>query len=37
MCTECTIDQGFNQFLGEVLGGKHKDVIDEIEERLSNE
>lgn len=37
VCMECALDQGYHEFLGEVLGGEHKELIEELQERLEDE
>lgn len=37
VCTECGLEAQFNEFLGEVLEGKHPKLIAELEEKLKEE
>ena len=36
-CVDCTLDRGYDEFLGEVLAGEHKDTIAILKERLEEE
>lgn len=37
VCAECALEEGYYVFLGEVLAGEHKQLIQELKERLENE
>ena len=36
-CTDCTLDHGYDVFLGEVLAGDHQELIEELKERLEED
>ncbi len=37
ICPSCTLERGYNVFLGEVLDGQHPELIAELRERLEEE
>lgn len=37
VCTECGLEEQYNEFLGEVLDGQHTDLVKDLEERLAEE
>ena len=36
-CTDCTLDRGYDEFLGEVLAGEHPKLIEMLKERLEED
>lgn len=36
VCTECGLERQYHEFLAEVLDGKHPELIQQIEEELSD-
>lgn len=37
VCVDCTLDEGYYLFLGEVLDGEHGDLIKQLQEQLEDE
>ncbi len=37
VCVDCTLDQGYYLFLGEVMDGQHKELIAELQQKLIDE